>query len=170
MTTIEKKYTVRPGFTILEMVIAMVVTAIVISAIGVLTVDSQRSWQISYDRVYSDVSSDGYVAMKKFDATVRKASRGSILVDEAGNWLEVYYFADEDSTTVDRYALFYEEDGSLMVEYGQLSPRETLSVETLCENVSACTFQQAGVSIQMILSLDNGSQTNTVVSSAVAHN
>jgi hypothetical protein len=71
---------------------------------------------------------------------------------------------------VDRYARFYAADGDLNFEYGQLDPRVTLDVETVCSNVSACTFKQAGQSIQMILTLDNGTQTNTVVSSAVAQN
>ena len=66
--------------------------------------------------------------------------------------------------------LFYTANGNLNVEYGQLDPKETLSTETVCGNVSGCMFKQLGRSIQMILKLDNGTQTNTVVSSAVTHN
>jgi hypothetical protein len=61
-------------------------------------------------------------------------------------------------------------DGDLNFEYGQLQPRATLGVETVCENVTLCTFKQAGQSIQMILTLDNGTQTNTIVTSAVTNN
>ena len=71
---------------------------------------------------------------------------------------------------MDRYARFYEANGMLSFEYGQLSPRQTLGLETVCANVSDCTFTQAGRSAQMLLTLDDGTQTKTVVSSAVTHN
>jgi hypothetical protein len=148
----------------------MIVAAIVVLAIGAVITDSRRVWEITYNRVYSDAISDGYVAMKKYDAIVRKASGENLSVGETGSWIEVYYSSDEDSTTVDRYAYFHVDDGELKIENGQLNPRETLSVETICGNVSACTFKQAGRSAQMILTLDDGRQTRTIVSSAVAHN
>jgi len=101
---------------------------------------------------------------------MRIASRDKFLLDAAGSWVEVYYYANDDSAVVDRYARFYTANGDLIVEYGQLDPKETLSVETVCGNVSGCSFGQIGRSIQMILKLDNGTQTNTVISSAVTHN
>jgi hypothetical protein len=101
---------------------------------------------------------------------MRSASRGQFLVDGDGAWIEVYSYASPSSTVVDRYSRFYVSDGDLNLEYGQVDPRATLGVNTVCGNVSACTFKQAGTSVQMILTLDNGTQTNAVVSSAVIHN
>ncbi len=101
---------------------------------------------------------------------MRIASRDKFLLDAAGSWVEVYYYANDASTVVDRYARFYASGGKLNVEYGQLNPKATDTIETVCENVSSCTFEQLGRSIQMILKLDNGTQTNTVISSAVANN
>jgi len=150
--------------------IAIAIMVIVILAIGIALVDGQRGWSIQYDRIYSDVVTDGYVARRKFDAVMRTASRDKFLLDDAGSWVEVYYYADDTSTFVDRYARFYTANGDLNVEYGQLDPPETLSIETVCGNVSGCVFKQVGRSIQMILKLDNGTQTNTVISSAVTHN
>jgi len=37
-------------------------------------------------------------------------------------------------------------------------------------NVSSCRFSQIGTSVQMLLALNNGSQTATAVTSAVMHN
>ena len=167
---INKRLTTPRGFTLTELIIATVIGVIVISAVGVALVDGQRGWSIQYDRIYSDVVTDGYVARKKFDAVMRTASRDKFLLDDADSWVEVYYYANDDSAVVDRYARFYTANGNLNVEYGKLDPKETLSVETVCGNVSGCTFEQVGRSIQMILTLDNGTQTNTVVSSAVTHN
>jgi len=158
------------GFTLVELMITMVIMIVVGLAIGVVIVDGQSSWSHMYERINSDVVTDGYVARKKFDVVMRNASREKILVGDAGSWIEVYYYASHLSKVVDRYARFYAADGDLNLEYGQLDPRATLDVETICENVTACTFRSVGQSIQMILTLDNGTQTNAIVSSAVTHN
>ncbi len=170
MMMINKKLTTPRGFTLTELIVATAIMVIVVLAIGMALVDGQRGWNYMYNRVYSDVVTDGYVARRKFDAVMRRASRDKLLFDDAGGWVEVYYYANDTSTVVDRYARFYVANGNLNVEYGQLDPTATLSVETVCGNVYSCTFEQLGRSIQMILKLDNGTQTNTVISSAVTHN
>ena len=172
----KKKLITQGGFTYIELLIAILFVAIVIPSIGLILVDGQRGWNTMYNRIYSDVVTDSYIARKTFDAVIRKASREKMLLDEDGNWLEVYYYADSDSTVVDRYARFYYYDGGqgtrgqLNIEYGTLKPKKTLSTHTVCKDVSGCVFRRAGRSAQMILTLDNGSQTATVVCSAVMHN
>ena len=166
-----KNRTTNPkGFTLIELVIAIAVMLIVILSVAIILVDSQRGWNAMYNRIYSDVVTDGHIARRTFDRVIRKASGRSFLLDTAGNWVEVYYYTDANSIVVDRYARFYEADGQLNIEYGKLDPRETLNVQTVCENVSDCVFMAQGTSVQMILRLDNGSEAATVVSSAVAHN
>ena len=167
---IKKINTTSRGFTLVELMITTVVMIIVAVAIGVVIVDNQRGWSNMYGRINSDVTTDGYVARKKFDAVMRNASSEKILIDSEGNWIEAYYYASGASPVVDRYVRFYEADGDLNVEYGTLDPKVTLSVETVCGNVSNCTFRQVGRSAQMILTLDDGTQTNTIVTSAVTHN
>jgi prepilin-type N-terminal cleavage/methylation domain-containing protein len=158
------------GFTLVELAVTAAIVSIIALAIGAVIVDSQSSWNVMYERVNSNVVTDGYVARKKFDAVIRKASRDKLVVGDSGSSVEVYYYADDSSTVPDRYARFYTADGDLNLECGQLDPRVTLTVETVCKNVSACTFEQLGRSVQMILTLDNGTQTNTVVSSAEMQN
>jgi len=123
-----------------------------------------------YNRTYADVVTDGHVATRTFDALMRKAQGEGVLLGDDGSWVEVGYYADEDSAAVDHYARLYEDGGSLNVEHGQLNPRTTLASQTICQNVTGCTFRQSGRSIQMILTLNDGTQTNTIVSSAVMHN
>jgi len=166
----KKSHIASRGFTLVELIITIIVMSIVVSAIAVVIVDSQRCWRVLYRRINSDVVTDGYVARKKFDAVMRRASGEIILIDNDGDWIEVYYYADDSSTVVDRYARFYEADGALNMEYGQLNPRTTSDVETVCGNVSDCTFKQFGRSAQMMLTLDDGTQKNTIVTSAVTHN
>ncbi len=172
----KKKITFRRGFTLTELVIVSAMSSIVILGTGSVLVDNQRGWTRMYDRVYSDVVTDSYVARKMFDTVIRKASKEKYLVDQAGTWLEVYYYQDANSTVVDRYAYFYyspsqgNSSGQLKIDHGTLSPRAILSTETICENVTSCVFKAAGLSTQMILTLDNGSQSIVVTSSSVMHN
>lgn len=167
---IKKRLKSARGFTLIELIIGTVIMIFVILAIGMALVDGQRGWNQMYNKVYSDVVTDGYVARKKLDAVLRKASREKFLIDPAGSWVEVYYYATDASTVLDRYARFFTTGGALQIEYGQLNPTTTLSTETVCQNVSSCTFKQLGRSIQMVLKLDNGKQTNTVTTSAATNN
>jgi len=142
------------GFTLLELMITTAIMAIV----GM------------YDRANSDVVTQGYAARKKLDAVIRGASRQRFVIASDGSWIEAYTYASDASEEVDRYWRFYVTDGDLIAEHGQVSPRATLSVETVCGNVSDCTFGQNGKAIQMTLTLDDGGQTNTIVSCVYAHN
>jgi prepilin-type N-terminal cleavage/methylation domain-containing protein len=167
-TTLARRST--HGFTIVELLITTVILVIVGLATGAVMVDAQSSWNVMYGRINSDVIADGYAAKAKFDSVMRRASRENIFLGDSGSWIEACSYADDASTVVDRYWRFYASGGDLIAEYGQLKPRETLNVQTVCRNVSALTFRQFGYAIQMTLVLDNGERTNTVVSSAVAHN
>lgn len=167
---VKKNLTSQKGFTIIELVIAMAIAIIPIFAIGIILSDSQRGWNSMYERVYSDVVTDSYIARKTFDAVSRKANWERITLAEDESWLEVYYYANDASTVLDRYARFYEAEGDLNVEHGNLGTGEILTTQTVCSNVSNCTFKAAGRSVQMILTLDNGEQVLTTISSAVMHN
>ena len=166
----KRNITIRRGFTHVEMAITIIVSVIAIVGISVMLVDSQRGWNKMYNRAHGDVVTDGYVARKMFDAVIRKANRERIVLGDDGDWVEIYYYADSDSTVVDCYARFFVSGGDLNIEYGQLNPGTTLSIDTVCQNVSDCTFKSVGRSAQMILTLDDGSQSLTTVSSAVMHN
>ena len=166
----QKKPTTSSGFTIVELIITIAIMMIIGSAIGVAMIDSQRVWHMMYDSINSDIVADGYVARKKFDSIIRKSSAESISLGENGNWVEVNYCASDSSTIPDSYARFYKSENDLMVMYGKLNPKTTLNTDTICENVSDCTFKQAGRSVMMIVKLDNGTQKNTIVTSAVTHN
>ena len=167
---INKRLTSSRGSTLIELLMAMAIMIFVVLAVGMALVDGQRGWNNMYDRIYSDVVTDGYVARRKFDAVLRRANGETFSLAGDGSWIEVNYYATDSSTVVDRYARFYVSDGDLNVEYGQLNPKETISVETACNNVSGCVFKQSGRSAQMILTLDDGTNTNTVITSATANN
>jgi hypothetical protein len=158
------------GFSLVEIMVASAMAVIVVFGLAIALTDSQRGWNAMYNRVYSDVVTGGHIAARLFDAVVRKSSIQLFQLDEDGQWVEVYYYADPNSVLIDRYARFFQSEGNLCVEYGQRNPREILSVETICGNVSSCSFMQTGRSMQMVLTLDNGKEKLTTVTSAVMHN
>jgi len=166
----KKKMTNRKGFTLIELMVATGLASTIIVGIGAVLVDSQRGWNTLYERAYSDVVTDAHVARRTFDRVVRNASSQTISLDEAGSWVEVYTYSDPCSPVVDLYAKFQAKNDELTLEYGDLAGGATLSVEPICGNVSSCVFKSVGRSVQMILTLDNGSRSITVVASAIMHN
>lgn len=163
----------RIGFTLTELMMATVIAAIVILGMGTVLVDSHRGWSRTYNRVYGDVVTDGYVARKTFDAVVRKSSIKRELLGDG--MVEVYYYNDpETSTRIDRYARFYTADEKLLVDYGELdtdgNPQGYPHTVTLARNVESASFSIAGNCVRMTLRLDNGSEALTVMSSAIRHN
>ena len=155
----------------MELVIATIISAIIISGVGILMVDSQKGWNKMYDRAYGDVVTSSYVVRAKFDSITRMADWENYDIADDGSWLEVYYYEDTNSTVVDRYAKFsYDGTSELDIEYGQLDPKQTLSTSNICGYVTSCVFKTQGRSVQMILTLDDGSQSATIASSAVMHN
>jgi len=155
--------------------VAVVVLLIVVLALGSVIAENARGWQRMYDSVYADVVTDGYVARKAFDRVIRSATRQMYLLGDNGEWIETFHYADAGSPIVDRYNRFYVLNGMLLLEYGSWTlgaevPRSRLRTDLICENVSSCVFKADGRSAQMVLTLDDGSRSKTVVCSAVMHN
>lgn len=173
-----KVFTNRRGLTLIELVQAFVMSAIIILAIGVLLYDSQKGWNVMYERVYGDVTIDAYAARKAFDAVCRKSSVNRYDLGEDNEFLEVYYYQnDSESTMPDRYAIFYTAGSQLLVEHGDLeegtyNPDPSLEsiVMTLADNVTNAKFFVSGTCVQMIAALDDGNNSAVITTSAVRHN
>lgn len=164
----------RRGFTLTELAVVMAITSIVMLSMGIVLVDSQRGWNQMFNRVNSGVVADAYVARKAFDAVVRKSSmnRERLVGDSE---VELYYYNDPvSSTRLDRYARFYTAGTKLLVDYGQLdsngNPGGQIQTITLADNVEAVNFYVNGAYVQMVLRLDNGSESLVVMTSAMRHN
>lgn len=160
----------RSGFTLIELAITAIIMTIVLLSVAVILVDGQRSWHKMYNRIYSDVVVEGIVARKTFDHVIRKSTREVLALDSSGDWIEVYYYQDPAATKPDRYALFYESGDELKLETGTVDPKAAIESQTICSNVSNCMFQTTTGAVQMYLTLDNGSESTTVMTSAVMHN
>jgi hypothetical protein len=138
--------------------------------IGITLRDSHKVFTDTYNQSKSNIVIDDQIAKLFFDRIIRKASSKGVVVDELGEWIEVYYFENSTSTEPDCYARFYCLDGSLILEEGQRDSKIQLQSTTVCGNVIGCQFSIVGRSAQMILSLDNGTLQRTLVTSAYMHN
>lgn len=165
---------IRPAFTATEMVTAIAMVSMVMSAIGAVLVDNQRGWNQMYDSAFGEVVTDGHVARRTFDATVRKASTKRERLGTDGDDIELYYYNDpQTAVRLDRYAKFYKDGENLLVEYGELNaagnPYINSNTVILADNVKGVNFSVAGVCVQMSLRLDDGSKSLLVMSSAIRH-
>jgi len=158
------------GLTLIELMTAAAIIPIMGFGIAIVLADSQRGWNAMYNRIYSHVVTDSHVARRMFDAVIRKSSSQSYVLDGGGTSVETYYYSDPNVPFLDGYACFFVAGNHLYVEYGQLNPKQTTNIETICGNVASCVFRANGRSVQMFLTLDNGSQRITTVTSAVMHN
>lgn len=170
-----KKVIKRRGFTLIEQVMAMVTGTIVVLGMGTLLVDGQNGWNRIYDRVYGDITTDAYVARKTFDTTVRRASGRYELLSDDREMVEVYYCGEASvSATIDSYARFYTKNGKLLVDYGILDggwdSGQKYQTNTLAHNVDSVSFSVVGRAVEMKLTLNDGFQSLTVVSSAIRYN
>jgi len=166
------------GFTLIELMTTITAALIIVLGVGITIVDSHRGWHRLYNRVQGDVVTDSYVARNTFDAVVRKSSIKRCELGNSGEFVEVYYYQDPNSLELDGYARFYISGEQLLVVYGDGTidaggswvATSASTPVMLAHNVKSCRFSVDGTCVQMILSLDNGSETMTVSTSAVRHN
>ena len=160
----------RTGLTLIELMVASAMATICVLAVGAVFSDSQKAWNATYTKANCSIMLDSHLASKAFEATIRKASCERYLLDSAGQWVEVYYFASDASATTDRYARMYVEDRTFYIEYGIFSPRETFGTTTICNNVTAFSFSGSGRCIRMNMTLSNNNDDVSFSSAAVPQN
>ena len=166
----------RRGLTVIEMAVAMTLTLLTLLAVSNVLSDNQNSWNLMYNRTFSEVVNGGHTAKRIFDSIIRKSSTKELSIDTNGSWVEVHYYNNDASTFLDRYAKFYRSGSTLCLEWGWLNPSNTSDPrgasgsEIICRNVTNCVFKQSGKSVHMMLTLNGGSENLVIGSSAILHN
>jgi len=173
------------GLSLVDMMVAILVTCIVILAIGVVFVASHRGWRRIYNKMHSVPIEGGYVARESFDKIVRQCykKKGSDpnypAVGGSGNFLTLKVAYDDPSDTStgpDRYALFAvtgtSPNGILQVTRKVRNSSDgtegsTLFSTNICGSVSSCKFAITnGKCVQMALTLDDGKYLNVVTTTS----
>ncbi|MDO8336409.1 MAG: prepilin-type N-terminal cleavage/methylation domain-containing protein [Candidatus Saccharibacteria bacterium] len=179
----------RFGFTMVELMVTILIAMLVFAGIGVAIVDSIKSFPKMYERTTGNydgsggagIIPDSYVAKAAFDRICRRASIKKFLPDTAdttpSDWIEVYYYNDVNSPSLDRYARLWVDGNDLKVDHGtyvestgstSFTSTETLAITVDTGNLPKFAVQAA--SVTMALSLKKGNQAMTVTSTAVRHN
>ena len=166
----------RQGLTLTELAVTILITSIVVMAIGVVMLDSHRGWLDSYAKIHGGAAGDAAMVQVAFDIIVRKASHSKYLMSSLDD-LMVYYYEDwQNSTFLDRYARFYrstDNTSEFYVEHGTLQEDGTaqkLSAVQLCSTVTDAEFRPTSGGIEMKLALNDGRETTTVLTTAILHN
>jgi prepilin-type N-terminal cleavage/methylation domain-containing protein len=169
------------GVTLTELMVTLILASIMVLALGMVLVDSQKGWLAMFSRTFSDVVVDGYVTQNTFFTMVRKSSIAvheyELSADETQIVaVEVYYYSDSGTTDIDRYAKFYLSGTTLSVDKGTIDTtvlpwvKGAPATSVLARNVASGYFDINGSSVQMVLNLDNGREDMKVICSAVRHN
>lgn len=158
--------------TLIELMITVAIVTMVILAVGVALVDTQRGWNKMYNRVYGPVATDSYAVKKGFDRIVRKSSQKRYILGT--NNLTVFYYDSLNSTTLDRYANFRRAGTNLFADEGPVDGAGAIqqpdTTMLLARHVTAVGFAVDAAVAKMILELDDGGENVTVSCSAVRHN
>lgn len=167
--------TKRRGLTLIELMVTIVIVGVIVCTIGVLLVDTHRGWLDSYAKIYGGAADDAAMAQVAFDKIIRKASRTRYQMAGLDD-LTVYYYADwQTSTQLDRYARFYRKADApteFCVEHGDWdgSTKKADSTVTLAAHVADLEFKPTSGGIEMLLALNDGRETTTLVTTSILHN
>lgn len=163
----------RFGFTLMELVMTILLSGIMVAAVGLVMIDSHRGWLDSYAKVHGGAADDAAMTSAAFERVVRKASCNRYELAGLDD-LTVYYYSDwQTSKDLDAYGRFYRSKDApeeLYWETGRLDPQGIDSTVCLSRNVTNLEFRPFSGGIEMILQLDDGRETTTLVSSAILHN
>lgn len=163
----------KTGFTLVELMVTIIISAMLVLTIGIVMLDTQRGWLDTYAKVHGGAADDAAMAKVAFDRIVRKSSLSAYQLP-ASDDLTVYYYSDwENSLTLDRSARLYRSSvnpSELYVEHTALDTGDSLSSVRLASNVSDLEFLPVSGGFTMKLTLDDGREQTTVVSTAILHN
>jgi prepilin-type N-terminal cleavage/methylation domain-containing protein len=164
----------KQGFTLVELMVAMMISIIVLLGVGGVLADAAKGWNQMYNRVNGGIILDAYVAGNTFNSVVRKCTYVRPSTDCSAQDVYVYYYSTLTSTVLDRYARFYQEGNTLMVEYGNYNAgvRTSVATNVLANNVTAVNFSitPGSAAVKMVLTLDDTKHSITVTCSAIRHN
>jgi len=165
----KKKTKNKKGVTLMELMIAIGIAAVVTFAVAIMLADNLRAWSTMYNRMHSDEAENVYAVRRIFDRAVRSASRYNTPSIE-DNRLAVNYieYPEGGGTPFKCQALFVYSGTTLTVTCSEIigsvvqPPFESWTIP----NVIQCRFKQAtepGRAIQMLLTIDNtiGNQQQT---------
>jgi len=161
----------RSGFTLVELMVTMLISLILISAVGTVLVGGQRSWNRAYRSANKRIKTDALAAMAAFRTVGRKSDRSNYNITNSspipiplaqantavvsGNKVTFNYWKyprdgrrryspAQIPASPTHYATFYFQGDQLKVEYGTV-PNTPTHTQILAQNVSDCKFEHTQI-------------------------
>ncbi len=167
----------RRGFTLVELTMAMVATAVMLLAVVNVIAGNHKDYNKTFERVHGDVVRNAQEARGVFDAVVRGSTYRKCLIGSVGEYAEVYYYRTATALALDGYARFYVNNGQLLLERGRLEPGtfnyaldNSPTTALVARHVTSCTISQEGICVSMAITLNDGKIDLPVVTTATRHN
>ncbi|MFA5553254.1 MAG: hypothetical protein WCZ89_02055 [Phycisphaerae bacterium] len=155
----------RTAVTLVEMLMAMMVSSILFLTMGFLVSDSEGAWGSLQQRSLSGMTEEANFAGAAFEAVCRRSSKSSCTIPTLGTTCTLYYYHDLNAQSPDRYAKFYVQNKKLYVQHG--SGNNVLYTVQLANNVQSIKFTQHGDAIKMVLFLNDGKKAMKFVNWAI---
>jgi len=160
----------RKATTLIELMTTIVISIIPISAIGVLLIGGQKSWNNTYNSVNSPIESDSYKAAAVFERLARKSQRGDCMLYSTvevaqssqicGKAVELKYWIEEKVkqgrsrnaayiiSKRPEYAYIYLDETQLKVDYisdSHSSGKAPKGTVVIAEDVSNVVFSRTNI-------------------------
>ncbi|MBN1795670.1 MAG: hypothetical protein JW804_03270 [Sedimentisphaerales bacterium] len=168
-----EKKTVHKGVTLIELVITAAAAAIIIIGIGTILFYTHENYNKTFDRVHGEVTSGEYVAKRAFESVVRKSSVSEMqpVLGTNNESLKLYYYSSPTATALDSFTRFYTINRQLLAVHGTISgnSEQAQRIEEIVSSVTSAKFSVLGANAQMVLTLDDGQRTKTLICSAARH-
>jgi prepilin-type N-terminal cleavage/methylation domain-containing protein len=173
---------VRSGLTLIEMMVAMLASAVMLLAVTGILAGNHKQWNQTYDRVYGNVVTEAYVTRQTFDRIVREASAywcTPMYAVSSSLTLYLYTNIQNMATTppLNRYATFSLRGTDLVLEEGPLTgwgPTAVAgtpdSTQVLAHHVTEAKFWRSGPCVHMALVIDDGKIDMPVTMTATRYN
>ena len=169
----------RPGFTLVEMMTAMLAGSIIVLGVVSVMASNQKEYNQTFQRVNGETVRAAQQARAVFDTIVRKSTIRSYRLGSANEYVEVFWYASPTVLALNRYTRFYLSGTDLVAETGQLTPgtfdhalNNNPGAQVLAHHVrpETCKFTQFGSTISMALVIDDGRLDLPLVTTATRHN
>ena len=151
----------QKGVTIVELMMAIVVAAIVTFGVAIMLVDNLKGWNTMYNRMHSNTAEQCYEVRRVFDRVIRSACVGrSVSVSDDEVIVDYFDYPSSGSPYLCR-ANFKYSGNTLTINCTRVSNSQVVESMTI-PNITQCNFTLCGRSIQMRLTADNisGNPTN----------
>ena len=161
------------GKTLVELMITATAAAIIIIGIGSILFHTHENYNKTFNRVHGDVTSGEYTAKRVFESVVRKSSVSEMppVLGLNNESLEFYYYSSPAAVALDSFTRFYTNNRQLWAAHGTFdgASKQAQRVEGIAWGVTEVNFSVLGANAQMVLTLDDGQRTKTLVCSATRH-